>query len=72
MSSQYSIFDKGVQASAEVDERFSHGLRAICPLMLANLAATLDVRLLQTFVATLHVLLRGAVSPCHVVTQHVY
>ena len=63
---------RGVQASAEIGEHLGHGLFAFDHPLLANLSATLDVRLVQRFVATLHVLLRGAVFPCHVVTQRVY
>lgn len=58
MSSQYSIFDEGVQASPEVAEFLSHALTAFVRPLLSRLTIRLDVRLVQTFVATLHVLLQ--------------
>jgi hypothetical protein len=58
MSSQYSIVDDGVQASAEEASQLSHALTAFVHPLLTKLTARLDVRLVQTFAATLHVLLQ--------------
>lgn len=58
MSSQYSIVDDGVQASTANAEHLSHALSAFVRPLLSKRTLTLDVRLVQTFVATLHVLLQ--------------
>ena len=58
MSSQYSIVEDGVQASAAHAQHLSEALTAFVAPFLSTLTSTLDVRLVQTFVATLHVLLQ--------------
>jgi len=58
MSSQYSIFDEGVQASPEKAQELSQRLTAFVRPLLVKLHVSLDVRLVQTFLATLHVLLQ--------------
>ena len=58
MSSEYSIFEEGVQVSSKAANHLSDALTAFVQPLLSNLAVTLDVRLVQTFVATLHVLLQ--------------
>lgn len=57
MSLQYSIFDEGVQASPHVATELSRLLTTFVKPLVAHLHQSLDLRLVQTFVATLHVLL---------------
>jgi len=57
LSFQYSIFEEGVQASAEVSQQLSALLTRFVHPLLTELARSLDLRLVQTFVRTLHVLL---------------
>ena len=56
MSSQYSIWDEGLQASPQVARHLSQQLTTFVQPLLAKLAALVDLRLVQTFLATLHVL----------------
>ena len=58
MSIQYSPFEEGVQASPIIAQEISQQLTAFVRPLLAKLDATLDLRLVQTFLATLHVLLQ--------------
>lgn len=57
MPPQYSIDNEGLQASAAVAEVLSRRLTTFVQPLLAGLDALLDLRLVQTFLATLHVLL---------------
>lgn len=57
MSIQYSIFEEGVQASPEVSQHLSALLTGFVHPLLSELARHLDLRLVQTFLRTLHVLL---------------
>ena len=57
MSLQYSIFDEGVQASPHVAHELSRLLTTFVKPLVAHLHQSLDLRLVHTFVATLHVLL---------------
>jgi hypothetical protein len=58
MSSEYSIFDDGVQAWAQAAEHLCAALTTFMRPFLDKLAITVDVRLVHTFLATLHVLLQ--------------
>jgi hypothetical protein len=58
MSLQYSIYDEGVQASPYVAKDLSHQLSAFVKPLLVHLHQSLDLRLIHTFLATLHVLLQ--------------
>jgi Transposase DDE domain len=57
MSSQYCIEDQGVQASPLVAQQMSKQLTSFVHPLLTELDKGLDLRLVQTFLATLHVLL---------------
>jgi hypothetical protein len=57
MSSQYSIGEEGLQASPVVAQFLSHQLTTFVHPLLIWLDARLDLRLVHTFLATLHVLL---------------
>lgn len=57
MPPQYSMESEGVQASAAVAQDLSRRLTTFVQPVLAGLDALLDLRLVQTFLATLHVLL---------------
>lgn len=56
MSSQYSIWDEGLQASPKVAWQLSQQLTTFVQPLLAKLDALVDLRLVQTFLATLQVL----------------
>src|SRR5690348_16319060 len=56
MHSQYSIESQGLQASGAVAQDLSRRLTTFVQPLLAGLDALLDLRLVQTFLATLHVL----------------
>ena len=56
MSMQYSLFEEGAQASPIIAQEISQQLTAFVRPLFAKLDATLDLRLVQTFLATLHVL----------------
>jgi len=58
MSTQYSIWEQGVQVSPIVAQQLSQQLTAFVKPLLVELDERLDVRLVQTFVQTLHVLLQ--------------
>ena len=58
MSSQYSIEEEGLQASPQVAQDLSRHLITFVHLLLAWLDAKIDLRLVQTFLATLHVLVQ--------------
>jgi hypothetical protein len=58
MSLQYSIYDEGVQASSEGASELSRLLTAFVKPLVAHLHQSLDLRLVHTFLATLHVLLQ--------------
>jgi hypothetical protein len=58
MSLQYSIYDEGVQASSHVANALSHLLITFVKPLVAQLHQALDLRLVHTFLATLHVLLQ--------------
>ena len=57
MSSQYSIGEEGLQAAPVVAQFLSHHLTTFVHPLLSWLDARLDLRLVHTFLATLHVLL---------------
>lgn len=57
MQPQYSIESQGWQVSATVAQQLSRQLTSFVQPLLIGLAALLDLRLVQTFLATLHVLL---------------
>jgi hypothetical protein len=57
MSIQYSIDEAGVQASPLVAQDLSQQLTTFVQPLLVCLDAVLDLRLIQTFLATLHILL---------------
>jgi hypothetical protein len=57
MQSQYSIGEEGLQASPEVAHNLSQQLTIFVHPLLSWLDALLDLRLVHTFLATLHVLL---------------
>src|SRR5689334_17241506 len=57
MSSEYSISGEGLQASPVVAKLLSRQLTACVQPLLTWLDALVDLRLVQTFLATLHVLL---------------
>lgn len=56
MSSQYSIWGEGLQASPQVAQQLSQQLTTFVQPLLAWLDALIDLRLVQTFLSTLHVL----------------
>lgn len=58
MSSQYSIYEQGVQASPVVAQQISQQLTAFVKPLLDDLHRTVDLRLVQTFLQTLHVLVQ--------------
>lgn len=58
MSLQYSIFDEGGQGSFHVAHELSHLLTAFVKPFVAQLHPSLDLRLVPTFLASLHVLLQ--------------
>lgn len=58
MALQYSIYDEGVQACSEVASEVSYLLRAFVKPLVAHLHQSLDLRLVHTFLATLHGLLQ--------------
>jgi hypothetical protein len=58
MSSQYSIYEQGVQASPAVAQQVSQQLTSFVTPLRAELAQTLDLRLGRTFLQRLHVLLQ--------------
>jgi hypothetical protein len=58
MSVQYSIFEEGVQASPLIAQEISQQFTTFVRPLLTELHTTLDLRLVQTFLATLHVLLQ--------------
>jgi hypothetical protein len=58
MSLQYSIYEEGVQASSEVASELSRLLTAFVKPLMEHLHQSLDLRLVHTFVATLHGLLQ--------------
>lgn len=62
MQDQYSIKDKGVQASPEVSQALSLQLITFVQPLLVMLGAVLDSRLVRTFVATVHVIVQCASS----------
>jgi hypothetical protein len=66
MQRQYSIGDEGLQASPKVAQDISQQLTAFVHPLLIWLDSLLDLRLVQTFLATLHVLLefRHRLSGC--------
>jgi hypothetical protein len=57
MQRQYSIGDEGLQASPKVAQDISQQLTAFVHPLLIWLDSLLDLRLVQTVLATLHVLL---------------
>ncbi len=57
MQPQYSIESEGLQASARMAQDLSSRLTIFVQPRLSGLDALLDLRLVQTFLATLHVLL---------------
>ena len=57
MSFRYSLVEEGVQASAEVSQELSTLLTCFVQPLLTDLDRSLDLRLVQTFLRTLHVLL---------------
>jgi hypothetical protein len=58
MSFEYSIEKERLQASNEVAQDLSHRLTMFVEPLLAWLDAKIDLRLVHTFLATLHVLLQ--------------
>jgi hypothetical protein len=58
MSSQYSIYEQGVQASPEIAQQISQQLTAFVKPLLVELDPRLDLRWVQSFLQTLHVLLQ--------------
>lgn len=57
MQAQYSIESEGLQASARIAQDLSSRLTTFVQPLLVGLDVLLDLRLVQTFLATLHVLL---------------
>ncbi len=57
MHPQYSIEREGLQASARMAQDLSRRLTTFVQPRLSGLDILLDLRLVQTFLATLHVLL---------------
>src|SRR5215472_11717060 len=57
MQREYSISEEGLQASPQVPQDLSQQLTRVVHPLLIWLDSLLDLRLVQTFLATLHVLL---------------